>query len=148
MGDISTGTIEHFVSGSRQKTFSARMSFQNFNASGDTYELWTDLNPKGVHALDLMSCIQDSFIIKCDWVAGVWSYTPSCVVSMWDYTTVPSNPFIYNKYEPASQTSAYIDGSYNDFQIQSYNLEVDGTDVYIDTFLSNTMVFDIICHGY
>jgi hypothetical protein len=46
MGDISTGTIEHFVSGSRQKTFSARMSFQNLNASGDTYELWTDLNPK------------------------------------------------------------------------------------------------------
>jgi len=149
-GDISTGTIEYFQSGHSQKTFAARIALNTFSASGEPYQLWSDFNPRGVHALDMMSCIVDTFIIKCDWVDGVWSATPSCVVSMWDKSNAPSNIFNYVKYVPWTNDpflAAKQAGDYNDFQIQAYQLD-DGDPALVTTVLDNSMVLDFICHGY
>jgi len=148
MGDISTGTIEHFVSGSRQKTFSASINYWGISVSGVVYSSWGSWNYSGVHALDFLSCTQDASSLKCDWVDGAWEKIPTCQISpiVNEFDLNQNSLMVYLPYsyfgEPAKQ-----DGEYNDFQIKRYVVEYDSGNIIADPTTLNIGI-NIICHGY
>ena len=156
-GNIATGTIEQFSELSKPKNFSALLKKINtYQVGSDLYNSYIPYVVTGVHALDGLSCIFDDPIsptkLMCDWVEGAWVNVPNCSVTfaksgvgfppthyiLWHHDYVP-----YTSYGAAKQS-----GTYNDFEINGYRLEIGAVEVEAFSNFSHSADIYISCHGY